>query len=80
MPLPDDDVPKIVTPEVRHDNPKMLTEEHNDEKLVITLYILTEPQLPDFYHPSENQKMVNYYLLQWVQAWKHMHNTSTLNK
>ena len=22
-----------------------------------------EPELSDFYHPSENQKMVNYYLL-----------------
>ena len=27
-----------------------------------------EPELSDFYHPSEAQKMVNYYLLQWVQA------------
>ena len=26
------------------------------------------------------KKMVNYYLLQWVQAWKHMPCTSTLNK
>ena len=25
-----------------------------------------EPQLSDFYHPSETQKMVNYYLLQWL--------------
>ena len=31
-----------------------------------------EPQLSDFYHPSEDQKMVNYYLLQWVQAWQDM--------
>ena len=31
-----------------------------------------EPQLSDFYHPSEGQKMVNYYLLQWVQAWQDM--------
>ena len=35
--LPDDDVPKIVIPVVRHDNPKMFAEKHNDEKLVITL-------------------------------------------
>ena len=39
-----------------------------------------EPQLSDFYHPSEAQKMVNYYLLQWVQALQHMPHTSTLNK
>ena len=35
--LPDDDVPKIVIPVARHDNPKMFAEKHNDEKLVITL-------------------------------------------
>ena len=34
---PDDDIPKTVIPVVLHDNPKMLTEKHNDEKLVITL-------------------------------------------
>ena len=38
--LPDDDVSKIVIPVARHDNPKMLAEKHNDEKLVITLLIL----------------------------------------
>ena len=37
---PGDDMPKIVIPVVRHDNPKMLTEKHNDEKLVITLLIV----------------------------------------
>ena len=31
--------PKTVIPAVRHDNPKMLTEKHNNEKLVITLFI-----------------------------------------
>ena len=35
------DVPKIVIPAARHDNPKkMLTEKHNDEKLAITLLIV----------------------------------------
>ena len=37
---PDDDMPKIVIAAVRHDNPKMLTEKHNDEKLVIALLIV----------------------------------------
>ena len=32
--------PKIVIPAARHDNPKMLTEKHIDEKLVITLLIV----------------------------------------
>ena len=32
--------PKIVIPAVRHDNPKILTGKHNDEKLVITLLIV----------------------------------------
>ena len=36
----DDDIPKIVIPAARHDNPKMLTKKHNDEKLVITLLIV----------------------------------------
>ena len=31
--------PKTVIPAVRHDNSKMLTEKHNNEKLVITLFI-----------------------------------------
>ena len=39
-----------------------------------------EPELSDFYRPSETQKMVNYYLLQWVQALQHIPCTSTLNK
>ena len=43
---PDDDAPKIVNKPikdhlmVRHENPKMLTKKHNDEKLVITLLIV----------------------------------------
>ena len=37
---PDDDMPKIVIPAVRHDKLKALTEKHNDEKLVITLLIV----------------------------------------
>ena len=36
----DDDVLKIVVATVQHDNPKILTEKHNDEKLVITLLIV----------------------------------------
>ena len=39
-----------------------------------------EPELSDFYHPSEDQKMVNYYLLQRVQPLQHMPYTGTLNK
>ena len=34
---PDDDMPVI--PTARHDNPEMLTEKNNDEKLAITLLI-----------------------------------------
>ena len=40
---PDDDAPKIVNqpiPMIRHDNPKMLADKHNDEKLVIALLIV----------------------------------------
>ena len=37
---PDEDVPKIVLPAARHDNPKMLTEKHNDEKLAMTHLIV----------------------------------------
>ena len=40
LPPPDDDLPKIVIPAVRHDNPKMLNEKHNHEKLAITLLIV----------------------------------------
>ena len=40
LPSPDDDIAKIVIPAVRHSNTKMLIEEHNDEKLVITLLIV----------------------------------------
>ena len=39
-----------------------------------------EPELSDFYHPSEAQKMVNYYLLRRVHGLQHMSYTSTLNK
>ena len=39
-----------------------------------------DPELPDFYHPSETQKNGNYYLLRWVQVLQHMPYTSTLNK
>ena len=40
LPPPDDDMPKIMIPAIRHDNTKMLTEKHNDEKLLITLLIV----------------------------------------
>ena len=40
LPPPDDDLPQIVIPAVRHDNPKMLNEKHNDEKLAIPLLIV----------------------------------------
>ena len=42
--------------------------------------LLPEPELSDFYHPSESQKKVNYYLLQWSQVLEHMPYTNTLNK
>ena len=48
LPPLDDDVPKIVIPVVRHDNTKMLTKKHNDEKLVITLLIVGAGLIP--YH------------------------------
>ena len=37
-----------------------------------------EPQLSDFYQPSESQK--NYYLSPWDQALQHIPYTNTLNK
>ena len=37
-----------------------------------------EPELSDIYHPSEVQKMVNCYLLWWVQALQHMPCTRVL--
>ena len=37
---PDDNVPKIVNTAARNGNPKILTEKHNDEKLVITHLIV----------------------------------------
>ena len=36
----DDDAPKIIVPTGQCDSPKMLTEKHNDKKLVITLLIV----------------------------------------
>ena len=33
-----------------------------------------------FLSSIKGPKMVNYYLLQWLQAWQHMPYTSTLNK
>ena len=36
-----------------------------------------EPQLSDY---QRLKKMVNYFLLQWVQALQHMLYTNTLNK
>ena len=39
-----------------------------------------EPQLSDFHHSSEAQKMVNYYMLLWAKTLQHMPYTSTLNK
>ena len=39
-----------------------------------------EPELSDFYYPSEAQKRVNYYLLQLVQLLQDMPCISTLNK
>ena len=38
--FPLDDKPKIVIPEAWHDNPRMLTDKHNDEKLGITVLIV----------------------------------------
>ena len=37
--LPPPDSPEIMIHAVQHDNPKMLTEKHNDEKLTITRLI-----------------------------------------
>ena len=41
-----------------------------------------ESQLSDFYHPSENQKSGELFLLQWVQVetWQHMPYAGNLNK
>ena len=40
LPPLDDNMPKIVIPAARHENSKMLTKKHNDEKLVFTLLIV----------------------------------------
>ena len=37
---PDDGMPKILIPAARHGNLKMLTEKHNDKKLVVILLIV----------------------------------------
>ena len=37
---PVDDMPQIAIPAARHDSPKMLTEKHNDEKLITSLFIV----------------------------------------
>ena len=37
-------------------------------------------QLSDFCHPSETQKMANYYFLQLVRELQHMPCISTLDK
>ena len=50
---PDDDVPKIGVPAVRHDNLKILTEKHNDEKLVFDyLSFLVENKWRHYYSQS----------------------------
>ena len=69
---PDDDVPKIVIPAVRLDNSNMLTEKHNDEKLVITLLIvraglIVRVGLIGYYFLVENEW--HYYYFQSVVLW-----------
>ena len=39
-----------------------------------------QPQLSDPSNLVEGHKMVKYYLLQWVEVWRHMLYTSTFNK
>ena len=48
LPSPDDNTLKIVISAEQHDNPKMLTEKHNNEKLVVTLLIVGAGLIP--YH------------------------------
>ena len=61
LPPPDDNMPKIVIPAVPHDNPKMLTENHNDENIHYTsvcggwvdcLSFLVENKWHHYYSPS----------------------------
>ena len=40
LPVTSPDAPKVVIPTAQHDNLKMLTEKHKDEKLAITLLIV----------------------------------------
>ena len=40
LPITPPDAPKVVIPTAQHDNLKMLTEKHKDEKLAITLLIV----------------------------------------
>ena len=40
LPVTSPDAPKVVIPTAQHDNLKMLTEKHKDEKLAITLSIV----------------------------------------
>ena len=40
----------------------------------------SEPQLSDFYHPSEAQKIGELLFVQWLQALRHMLYSSILNK
>ena len=40
LPMTPPDAPKVVIPTAQHDNLKMLTEKHKDEKLAITLSIV----------------------------------------
>ena len=63
--LPPPDGPKIGIPEVRHNNPKMLTENHNDEKLVITLLIVGTGLTT--YHFRQKNKW-RYYSQSWCRG------------
>ena len=40
----------------------------------------SKPQLSDFCHPSEGQKKMVNYLLQWQQVLQHIPYTGTLNR
>ena len=40
LPITPPDAPNVVIPTAQHDNLKMLTEKHKDEKLAITLSIV----------------------------------------
>ena len=63
---------------------------NNVDKAMLEYYRVFAKKKKNLYHLSLNylifiihqrpKKMVNYYLLQWVQALQHMLYTSTLNK